>query len=153
MIYLTKECLSSIGEYTLKKRESDRSRAKNPALNPQYNPRKNREYVDYDYTEQLSDEEKAWLNDFTEEYYNAAVKGKDKITGENIVHTNRFHNTDRLKKSVTDAKNARERCEYSRAFAQGILINAPLPENYEINPDAIESNLIDIIEYEEEPTE
>ena len=130
-----------------KKRKPARSRAKNPALKPQHNPRKNREYVDYDYVNELSEEEKDWLNAFTEEYYNASVKGKDKKTGESIVHTNRFHNTEELKKSVTDAKNARERCEYSLARVTGGLLDTPLPENYITDKEFVEDTVIEILDH------
>jgi len=127
-------------------KKNARKHAKNPALKPQYNPRKNREYVDYDYINQLSEQEKKWLNDFSDEYYNAAVRCKDRKTGENLVQTNRFHNTEKLKKSVTDAKNARERCEYSKAFAQGTIVGDFFPEYIDEDPNATEERLIELLD-------
>lgn len=72
-----------------------------------------KEYLDYDYIDTLSDEEKDILNKFTSEYYMASFK-KDP--------------EDRLNKSTKkayDANNARNRCMLSNAKSKGLLDNAP----------------------------
>lgn len=60
-----------------KPKKSRRKTAKNPALQKQYTPRVRQEYLDYDYLDQLNEEELAWLNKFTEEYLNASFKRDD----------------------------------------------------------------------------
>lgn len=90
------------------KRKTKRSSKKYPALEPRVNSRVRQEYNDYDYIDKLSEEEKQWLNDFTEEYLNASV-GK-----QSEAENNRFHNTPELVKERTDQNNARNRDLYGR---------------------------------------
>ena len=85
-----------------------RDKSKYPALTPNVNSRVRQEYIDYDYLDKLSEEEKQWLNDFTEEYVNASV-GK-----QSEAHNNKFHNTPELVKDCTDRNNARNRDLYGR---------------------------------------
>lgn len=80
-----------------------RKRVKHPALNNEYNLRSRHQYNDYDYIDQLSEEEKDWLNKFTEEYSNAAV-GK-----QSEAEKNKFHTTVEMVKDCTDRNNARNR--------------------------------------------
>ncbi len=47
-----------------------KNQGKSPALTSLRRRRKSRDYVDYDYVAQLSDDERAFLNQFTDEYYN-----------------------------------------------------------------------------------
>lgn len=86
--------------------KTKRSKEKYPALKKNVNSRVRQEYIDYDYLDKLSPEEKAWLNDFSEEYINASV-GKQSEADQN-----RFHNTAELVKDCTDRNNARNRCIY-----------------------------------------
>lgn len=86
------------------KKTTKRSKAKYPALIPGLNSRIRQEYNDYDYLDQLNEEEKTWLNKFTEEYTNASFKndGTD------------LHKTDAERKDSYDRNNARNRCLYGR---------------------------------------
>ena len=87
--------------------------------------------IDYDYLHRLTDEEKKWLNKFTEEYVNASLNTED-------LNLN-FHNTDELKKDCYRRNNARNRDILTRAKASGnhvstddLLVNKKsLKLNYE----------------------
>ncbi len=85
-------------------RKTKRSKAKNPALVPGLNSRVRQEYLDYDYLDQLSPDELAWLNKFTEESNNASFKndGTDLITDPVT------------RKAIYDNNNARNRCLYGQ---------------------------------------
>ena len=78
-------------------------------------PKNRREFVDYDYIDSLPEELKDWMDRFTAEYYGASVKGKDRLK------ENEFHNTEELKKSVTDANNARNRDIYAIKKVSNLL--------------------------------
>ena len=71
-------------------KKNKRQRTKYPALKPELNLRTRYELIDYDYISLLSEEDKKWLNDFTEEYVNASLDSKNL--------ENNLHNTDELKK-------------------------------------------------------
>lgn len=90
------------------KKPTRRSKEKYPALIPYLNLRTRFEEIDYDYVDQLTDAEKEWLNQFTEEYTNASFK-----------HKNRIH---RKKKDELDAykrNNDRNADILTRAKASG----------------------------------
>lgn len=93
------------------KKKNKRSREKYPALKPELNLRSRFELIDYDYVDKLNDEEKAWLNKFTNEYTNASLDRKNL--------KNNFHNTEELKKDCYDRNNARNRDVLTRAKASG----------------------------------
>ncbi len=61
------------------------------------------------YAHKLSNEEKAWLNQFMKEYNDADTK--------NAV----FHTTAETRKICNDRNNARNRCDYTIAAAKGML--------------------------------
>jgi hypothetical protein len=92
-----------------------RARTKYPALKPELNLKSRYELIDYDYVEKLSEEDKAWLNKFTEEYVNAS------LDSENL--ENNFHCTDELKKDCYRRNNARNRDILTRAKASGTYIS------------------------------
>lgn len=71
-----------------------RARAKYPALRPELNLKSRYELIDYDYLDELSEEDKRWLNKFTEEYVNASLNSKE--LDKNL------HNTEDLKKTATE---------------------------------------------------
>lgn len=71
--------------------------------------------MDYDYLNKLSEEEKKWLNAFTEEYINASLDSKNL--------ENNLHNTEELKKDCYRRNNARNRDILTRAKASGSFIS------------------------------
>lgn len=96
-------------------KKNKRQKAKYPALRPELNLKTRYELLDYDYLDQLTDEEKKWLNDFTEEYVNAS------LDSQNL--ENNFHNTDELKKDCYRRNNARNRDILTRAKASGSFVS------------------------------
>ena len=66
--------------------------------------------MDYDYVDKLSSEEKQWLANFTDEYYNASV-GSQKDEGQN----NHFHKSKELVKERQDANNKVNNDVYGKA--------------------------------------
>jgi hypothetical protein len=67
--------------------------------------------IDYDYIDKLSDADKRWLNQFTEEYVNANLNRTDL--------SKNFHNSIELKKDCDRRNNARNRDILTRAKASG----------------------------------
>jgi DNA phosphorothioation-dependent restriction protein DptG len=80
-----------------------RSKAKYPALNKKLNIKVRQELIDYDYLEKLSDDDKKWLNKFTEEYVNASFK---KTEGGNYSSKN-LHRKKVQRKDCYDRNNKR----------------------------------------------
>jgi hypothetical protein len=95
--------------------KSKRARTKYPALKPELNLKSRYELIDYDYVDRLSEIDKAWLNQFTEEYVNASLDSKNL--------KNNIHNTDALKKDCYRRNNARNRDILTRAKASGNYIS------------------------------
>lgn len=91
--------------------KNKRARTKHPALRPELNLKTRYELIDYDYVDKLTEEEKTWLNKFTEEYVNASLDTKDL--------NNNFHSTEELKKDCYRRNNARNRDILTRAKAAG----------------------------------
>lgn len=75
------------------------------------------EYMDYDYVDKLSSEEKQWLADFTDEYYNASV-GKQSDEGKN----NRFMKSKKEIKDCTDRNNWKNNDVYGKKRAKRELV-------------------------------
>lgn len=131
--------------------KNKRSKDKHPALNPRLNSRVRQELIDYDYVDKLSDEEKKWLNDFSEEYINASV-GKQSEAADN-----RFHNTPELVKDCTDRNNSRNRCMYGRVrnkVSATKLLNyedainiVEDHQNKELNSESIEDSIIEYLDH------
>lgn len=92
-----------------------RSKTKYPGLRPELNLKTRYELIDYDYVHKLSEEEKKWLNKFTEEYVNASL--------DSVNLKNNLHNTDELKKDCYRRNNARNRDILTRAKASGNCVN------------------------------
>lgn len=91
------------------KKQNRRSKDKYAALNPELNLRSRYELIDYDYIDKLSDEEKKWLNTFTEEYTNANFNHGEK----------QLHNTKNSKRDCYNRNNARNRDILTRMKASG----------------------------------
>jgi hypothetical protein len=95
--------------------KSKRAKEKYPALKPELNLKTRYELIDYDYIGRLTEEEKQWLNKFTEEYVNAS------LDSENV--ENNFHNTQELKRDCYRRNNARNRDILTRAKASGSYVS------------------------------
>jgi hypothetical protein len=95
------------------KKKTKRSREKYPALKPELNLKTRSELIDYDYIDKLSEKDKKWLNQFTEEYTNASLNTKNSRKN--------LHKTKKLKKDCYDRNNARNRCILTRANATGMI--------------------------------
>lgn len=124
----------------MKKKKTPRDKVKYPALNPQYSPKVRKEFIDMDYIDQLSDQEKEWLNKFVNEYVGASLDYKNL--------ENNLHNTKKLKKDCTDRNNARNRCMYGIAKANGLVGDDGRKENdvTVYNHNEIEDAMIDYLD-------
>ncbi len=89
--------------------ENKRESSKFPALDKSLNLKSRSDLIDYDYVHTLSEKDKKWLNQFTEEYTNAGIKKGRK----------NLHSTKALKKDCYDRNNARNRCQWTREKAIG----------------------------------
>lgn len=95
-----------------KTKKSRRSAQKYPALDPAFNLRSRADLIDYDYINKLSEEEKKWLSDFTEEYTNANFNHSGK----------KLHKTKLQKRDCYNKNNSRNRDILTRAKASGTMI-------------------------------
>lgn len=92
-----------------KKKNPKRYKAKYPGLTKRFNSRTKHEYIDFDYVDKLTEDEKEWLNNFNEEYL-----------GGNFQHSGKqLHKTKAAKRDCYNRNNARNRCAYSIAKARG----------------------------------
>lgn len=88
----------------MSRKKSNKKYSKYPAL-CKYTLRKNvREFIDFDYLDQLSEDEKMWLNQFVEEYYCGKIKKGDKKA---------LHQGDRLRKDCYTRNNKINKDLYS----------------------------------------
>ena len=129
-----------------------RDRVKHSALKKPYTPRVRQEYLDYDYLDQLNEEELTWLNKFTEEYLNDSFK-RD---GSDIQPYEKYG------KDANDRNNARNRCLYGalknkdNKFKNKKLVNydnmvadIETELSKELNPAAIEDAYIEFLNNQE----
>lgn len=110
------------------KKKTRRSKVKYPALDPAYNLKTRTQLIDYDYTDQLSEKDKEWLNAFTEEYTNANFAHKGKKIQKKKKH----------KKDSYDRNNARNRDILTRETAQGKYISLDETHTYELEDQIID---------------
>lgn len=87
------------------------------ALDVNYAPKTRKDLIDYDYVNKLSDDEKRWLAQFTDEWVGAAIaktkKGK--------VKHGHLHNTEELAKDCFDRNNRRNNDVLGVTKAVGLL--------------------------------
>lgn len=105
----TKRSTSDSTKSTGKVRKRDTKRFK--GLEKSLFSRVKQEYFDYDYIEQLGDDEKQWLSNFINEYLGANLNSDGK----------KFHKSKEMRKDVFDKNNARQRDIYSIMRATGKL--------------------------------
>lgn len=135
-----------------RKTKKRRDSIKHPALDKKYMPRVRQELVDYDYIDQLSPEEKDWLNKFSDEYINASFK-KD---GTDIQSYEKYG------KDSNDRNNARNRCLYTALKNKADRSNNKKLLNYDAvgteienqeskqaNPKSLENAYVDFIDQKE----
>lgn len=139
-------------------KKTPRSKIKNPALKKKYNSRILQEYIDYDYLDQLGDEELTWLNKFTEEFHKASYKHD----GTDIQDYKTYG------KDSNDRNNAQNRCLYGNLKNKADRQNNKKLLNYEAivntthpdkpselefptghDPETLENAYIDFIENKE----
>ncbi len=118
-----------------KKKQSKRDRIKYPALDPNYNLKTRIELIDdlYDYSKDLSEADKDYLNRFSEEYNNAnfthegkrvhpkRIKQVEYKTKKNKRKRRDRKTVDKFKKESEDRNNARNRCLYTKNKAFGAI--------------------------------
>lgn len=104
---------------------------------PEYNLLIRRDEIDYDYIDKLSEDDKAFLNKFSEEWIGAKFHTDDK---KNLLKGDK-------KKQAYGKNNARNRCQLSRARAQNMVADDYMYSgNYEISKDDYENDLIEAID-------
>lgn len=86
-----------------------RSKAKYPALEPRYNLKIRHDELECDYLNELSEEEKDWLNRFNEEYVNTNFKHKGKRVHPRKYTTKTVKKTGKKKKVDIYKQEAEER--------------------------------------------
>ncbi len=104
--------MNGMPEKKPRKKSNRRARTKYPALKRHLNLKTRYDLVDYDYVESLTEEEKEWLNRFTEEYVHANFKHEGK----------QLHKTKKMKKTCYDANNSRNRDIFTKSKAAGQLV-------------------------------
>lgn len=111
------------------KKITKRDNIKYPALDPNYNLKTRIELIDdlFDYSQDLSEKDKDYLNRFSEEFNNANFnhEGKrvhPKKTKKIKYKTRRGKKTvDKYKKDAEDRNNSRNRCLYTKNKAFGAI--------------------------------
>jgi hypothetical protein len=139
---------------TKAKRKLRRNQVKHPALNSKYNSRILSEKIDYDYLDQLSEEEKDWLAKFTEEYHKASYKHDETD----------IQDYETYGKDSNDRNNAQNRCLYghirnkasrskeNKLISYEMITNDSTLEDElskDINPMSTENAYIDFLESKE----
>jgi hypothetical protein len=129
---------------TVKTKKTRRSKHKYPGLIKQYTNKIRREYLDQDYIDKLSPEEKKWLSNFNEEWLGANFNHGGEI----------LHKKKEEKREIYNRNNSRNRDIIGQMNAQNKLIASDkikdMLEKEELNqnvkPDAVEDALITLID-------
>lgn len=87
------------------------------SLNPAYQPRVRKELIDFDYIDQLNDDDKKWLAQFVDESIGANIRK----TKNGKIRAGHIHNTLELAKECYDANNKRNNDVLSVTKANGLL--------------------------------
>lgn len=132
-----------------KPKKPRRNRVKFPGLKKQYTTRIRQEYLDFDYLDQLNDEEKAWLNKFVEEELNTQFKNdgtdfnKTKEQRKKIYDRNNKQNSDlygNLKNKDNKFKN-KKLLNYDNISSE---IENQLSKD--LNPKSVENAIINFLD-------
>ena len=135
------------------KRSKKNPRDKKPfaALDISRNPRSRWEYMDQDYIDKLSPEDKDWLNKFQEEWLHACFKKEDNL-----------HTTDEQKREIYNRNNARNRDVLSNSRNIGLIDKGFINQDGKLvqtlyerdpevnNPAAHEDTLVTLIDTKKE---
>jgi hypothetical protein len=103
---------------------------------------------DFDYLDQLTEEEKDYLNRFYEEFINANFKHKGERVHpvvnktKKVKATGRIRQVDTYKQDCEHRNNSRNRCVYTKAKAQGLVTELETTHQKEF------SNVEDRLNYE-----
>jgi hypothetical protein len=97
------------------KKPTKRSGSEYPGLDKGVNGRKRWEYLDCDYADKLSAEERKYLSDFTDEY----LSGNFSHSGPKIHTSENWEEINDMRLECYDRNNARNRCILSEAKALG----------------------------------
>jgi hypothetical protein len=109
------------------KKQNRRSQVKYPALDPKFNLKTRSDLIEADYIDQLSEEEKDWLNRFNEEYVNANFGHKGKLIQRRKAY----------RKDSYDRNNARNRDILTREHAMGHDVELRENDAYSVEDDII----------------
>lgn len=146
---------------TTTKYKLPRSQLKNLAINKRGNLGSKRWKIDFDYTHQLNEEEKRFLNDFTEEYYIANFKKNGDGT-----YKSRFLKSKKARRKSWYENNVSNRCVMSLNGVQGKVTTQELKgkpsdsphggvnefiDFFTPNKDEIEDTIIDRIDFKTSP--
>lgn len=125
-------------------KKSRRSGTKHAGLHPELHPRIRRDVIDYDYLHKLSEEELEFLSKFTDEFVGASLcKEEDRNT--NLDKD--LHRTRKLRKSLRDSNNAKNRDTYSVMKTVGRLDGVtPTTIERKQKNDAHEDNVIQLLD-------
>lgn len=125
-----------------KKAKPRRSNVQYPGLNRAVNRRVVREYMDQDYIDKLSPEEKQWLSNFNDEWLTGNFNHEGKV----------LHKSAKKRKEIYNRNNARNRDTVSILKQRGHVNNTPnLAKTVEGTQEKLEKNhvedaVIDIID-------
>lgn len=133
------------------KKKTIRNSKKYPALEKSVNLKTRQDLVDYDYLNKLSPDELEFLNKFTEETVSTS------FTKKNGKYSGNLHKKKSQKKELWNSNNSRNRCQYTRAKAMGILKDGETVVNHledksNMSTNKLEDHLIDILSSTVEPT-
>lgn len=129
-LWKKKKTKKELKERFKKYKSSKRGKQRTPALEKGKNLKGRAELIDYDYVDKLSKEEKIWLNAFTEGWINADFRNP--LTYE-------MFEDDKEKQACYTMNNARNRCMYTRAKTQGLVVDTKIEKKLAKESDNLNS--------------